>query len=182
MKNRSLLGACLALPLAAVPALAAQPGCNTAQPLPMGVTPSVIEAQAARMIADANAMFRRMAAEMNAMQAQMAALMQMPLPGPEQMVQAGFGPAPAIPLARGSGTMIRISSAGNGICSETITYSYPANGGQPIVHVVQRGNACGNRHLNGPGMIDAAQPAPRHAAPEPVLPRHNPQLIEAAYQ
>jgi hypothetical protein len=88
----ALLGACLALSLAGVvvPA-AAQPACGNQG---VAIEPMTVaeQAQAERLITDANAMFRDIAAEMNAMQAQMVALIAMPLPSPEQLVQALSGP------------------------------------------------------------------------------------------
>jgi len=177
MKKRSLLGACLALPLAglAIPAIGAQPGCEAVT----APQPAALQIQAVRMIASANVMFREMAAEMNAMHAQMAAFMAAPLPSPSQLVQAGFGPGLPIAISPGSGTVISIMSSGNGTCSETISYNYPANGGRPIIHVAQRGNACGGIHVNGPATVNAAQPIQRNIVPQPV---HRPQLIEAEYQ
>lgn len=177
MTKRSLLGACLAMPLfaLAVPAMAAEPGCVPMQP-------ASIDAQASQMIARANAMFREMAAEMNAMEAQMAAFMSAPMPNPVQLEQAMFGPGFAMPLrAGGTGAMISIAATGNGACSETITYSYPSEGGQPVVHVAQRGNACGSIHLGGPGMVHAAQPVRPHVGPRPRAIHPGPQLIEAGY-
>ena len=82
----------------------------------------------------------------------------------------------------GSGTVISVSSTGAGSCSETITYSYPANGRRPIVHVAQRGNACGAVHLDRSGLVPAVQPVHPRAAPHVMQPTHEPQLIEAEYR
>ncbi len=167
-RNATLLGACLALPIAAlaVPGLAAQPGCWTApangtavfvpDPTP---TTAAEQVQAERLIAyTKNAMFRQMDAEMNALQARMAALMSMPLlPSPQQLIQASFGPGGWTATGPGTGTVITEVSTGSGTCSQTITYSYRVRGGQPIVHVAQTGNACGAIHLGAPGTVQAAQ-------------------------
>lgn len=176
--TRSRLGACLGFALAglSVPALAAQRDCMTTP------QPAVLQIQADQMIATANAMFREMAAEMNAMQAQMAAMFSaVPVPGPQQMVPAAFGPGLPAMRGGGSGTVISISSSPSGTCSETITYSYPANGGRPIIHVAQRGDACGAIHLNGLGLVPAAQAMKPRTAPHVIQPAHGPQLIEAEY-
>lgn len=174
--RNSLLGACLALPLTGLSgvALAANPGCASQPPdaiaviLPSPETTQAADTQALRLIADANAMFRRMDAEMNAMAAQMNALAAMPLelPTPRQVIQAGFGGAPLISIAPGNGVVFTSVSNGRDTCSETITYSYPANGARPIVHVSQNGNACGAMNVNGPAQVQAAQPlAPRTIQP-----------------
>jgi hypothetical protein len=117
MKKGALLGACLALPLVglAVPALAGQPGCPAVSP--EGFTafqPGAIELQAEHMVATADAMFSEMNAEMNAMQAQMAALMQAPIPGPQQLTEATFGPGYSVPPGTAGATVISITIVGNG--------------------------------------------------------------------
>ena len=181
--RNSLLGACLAFPLTGPGgmALAANPGCATQRPdavfLPSPGTTRVTDAQAVRLIADTNAMFREMDAEMNAMAAQMNALAAMPLelPTPQQVIQAGFGGAPFISVGPGNGVVFTSVSNGRGTCSETITYSYSAHAGRPIVHVSQNGNACGTVNVNGPTRVQAAQPvvprAIRPAVPESSQPR-----------
>lgn len=179
MMTRSHLGACLGFALAALsaPALAAQPGCVAAP------EPAALQIQADQAIASENAMFREMTAEMNAVQAQMAALFSaVPFPTPQQMLPAMFGPGLSVMIGPGSGAVISISSSGSGTCSETITYSYPANGGRPIIHVAQRGNACGAIHLNGSGLVPAAEPGHPHVTPPVIQPTHGPQLIEAEYR
>jgi hypothetical protein len=183
----ALLGASLALPLAglAVPAVA-QPACGSqyqgAAIQPMAVAE---QTQALRLIADANAMFQRMDAEMNAMMAQMNAIAAMPfqLPTPRQLVQAGFGPGQWVNVAPGNGVVFTSISTGSGTCSETITYSYPANSRQPIVHVSQSGNACGAVHVNGPARVQASQPVvPYSIRPTvPVRTSPQPRLWQAVY-
>ncbi len=75
-----------------------QPGCPAAQPEALtAFQPAAIELQAEHMLATADAMFREMIAEMNAMQAQTAALMQAPIPGPQQLTEATFGPGYSVP-------------------------------------------------------------------------------------
>jgi hypothetical protein len=75
-------------------------------------------------------------------------------------------------------------STGNGTCSQTITYSYPPNGGRPIVHVSQSGNGCGAVHVNGPVRVQAAQPVAPHwiqpTVPVPTSPQ--PRLWQAVYR
>jgi hypothetical protein len=185
MKKGALLGTCLALPLAglAVPALAGQPGCAAAQPEGLTVfQPAAIELHAEHMIATADAMFREMNAEMNAMQAQMAALMQAPMPGPQQFIEATFGPGHSVPLGTAGATVISITTGVNGTCSETITYSYPGNANRPVVHVAEGGNACGAIHVNGAAAVQMTRPVQRQIVPRRAIPEHGPQLIEAYYQ
>jgi hypothetical protein len=182
-----LLGACLALPLAgvAMPGLAAQSGCGPrpTQRVTLRDWTAADQIQAGRLIADANAMFRRMDAEMNAMQSRMAALTSTPLPTPQQLAEASFGPGTVTVMGPGSATMLTMVSSGNGTCSETITESYPAHGGRPIVHVAQSGNACGTVHVGGQGPAPAAQPvAPRYRyVPQPLPNTPRQQLIQAEY-
>jgi hypothetical protein len=189
--RNSLLGACLALPLAGLgaAALAASPECASQRPdaiavvLPSAGVTQVADAQALRLIADANAMFRRMDTEMNAMAAQMNALAAMPLelPTPQQVIQAGFGGAPLISIAPGNGVVFTSVSNGRATCSETITYSYPANGGRPIVRVSENGNACGAVNMNGPAPVQAAQPVAPRFVPQLAPATRQPQLIQAEY-
>jgi hypothetical protein len=190
--RNSLLGACLALPLAGIgaTALAASPGCASPPSNAMtvflpspGVT-QVADAQALRLIADANAMFRRMDAEMNAMAAQMNALAVMPLqlPTPRQVIQAGFGGTPLISVAPGNGVVFTSISNGRGTCSQTITYSYPGHGGQPIIRVSQNGNACGAVNVNGPERGQAAQPVMPHAIQPTVPASSQPHLWQVLYR
>lgn len=191
--RNSLLGACLALPLTALGglALAANPGCATQPPdamtiflPPPGTTQATDDAQAVRLIADANAMFRRMDAEINAVAAQMNALAAMPLelPTPRQVIQAAFGGAPLIRVAPGNGVVLTSVSNGRGTCSETITYSFTANGRRPIVHVSQNGNACGTMNANDPAQVQAAEPVAPHAI-QPTIPASSqPHLWQVMYQ
>jgi hypothetical protein len=185
----TLLGACVALPVAALaaPGLAAQQGCWTVPANGSAVflreaapTTAAEQVQANRIIAQANAMFRRMGAEMNAMQAQMAALMAMPPSAPQQMIQASFGPDGWTAIGPGTSTVITEVSTGSGTCSQTITYNYPARG-RPIVHVAQSGNACGAIHLGAPGTVRTAQPVVPHAVPRTAPTVTRPPLIEASY-
>jgi hypothetical protein len=133
------------------------------------------------MIATADAMFREMNAAMNAMQAQMATLMQAPMRGPQQLMQATVGPRLSVAPGATGATVISSTTSDNGTCNETITYSYPGNSNRPGVHVVQRGNACGAIHVSGPAAVQTAQPVQRQIMPRPVVPEHGPQLIEAYY-
>jgi hypothetical protein len=188
MKRRygALLGTCLALSLAgfAIPGMAAQPDC-VAHPMEgVATQPLTLAApvQPERLIAEVNAMFRRMDAEMNALQAQKSASMAMPLPTPQQLVAASFGPGGWTTTGPGQGIVVTEVSNGAGTCSQTITYSYPARGSQPIVHVAQSGNACGAVHIGRPGTVPAAQPIAPRVEPRPASHTAPPRLIEADYR
>jgi hypothetical protein len=138
---------------------------------------------ALRLIADADAMFRRMAAEMNAIEAQMDALAAMPftLPPPQQVISTAGIPA-WVNIPPGNEVVVTSVSNGRETCSQTITYSYPANGGRPIVHVSQSGNACGALHLNGPVQVETVQPAsPPNAVPHAAPVTHPPRLWNVVY-
>lgn len=192
IKARSaMIGAFLALPLAgfAVPSYAASPRCAAAPAngvfieFPAGQPATAVEQVAAdRMMAAANAMFREMAVEMNAMDQQMAALAAMPMPSPEQVIQAALGSGRWVPVQPGNEMVYTSFSNGRGSCSETITYSY-SRSGQPIVHVSHSGNACGTVRLNGMVPMQAVAPhvTPR-VIPHAIPTRPDRQLIEASYR
>lgn len=193
IKARSaMIGAFLALPLAgfAVPSHAASPRCAAAPAngvfieFPAGQPATAVEQVAAdRMMAAANAMFREMAVEMNAMQQQMAAFAAMPMPSPQQIIQAAGSPGGWISVAPGTGVAFTSVSNGRGSCSETITYSYSRSGSRPIVHVSHSGNACGTVRLNGMVPMQAVAPhvTPR-VIPHAIPTRPDRQLIEASYR
>lgn len=175
----ALFGACLALPLimGAGAAGAAQldggryvyvpPGAMVVfLPLP-GATVSqrqVVTTPAdypmTRMIAEQESMMRHMMANMGSLMAS--------LPDPQQMMRS-VGMPQAVP---GSGVVMTSLSSGNGTCSETITYGYPANGGQPRVHVSRTGNACGALMSTGPVAVTQTTPSLRQTLPEPVARPH----------
>jgi hypothetical protein len=171
-----LLGACVALPLAglAIPALAANPDCwaGIVQAPEATYTPvPITEANmpALRLIADADAMFRRMAAEMHEIEAQMDALATMPFTQ-HQVIPATLGGSGWTSAEPGNAVVFTAVSNGRESCSQTVTYSYPPNGGAPIVRVSQTGNACGALRMKAP--VPAAQPFAPRAAPHPVQVPH----------
>jgi hypothetical protein len=178
--QHAVLGACLALPFlcAAGSASAAPPQNGHYIYVPPGATvvvlPGPVAAAApvdavtapmafpvASLIAQQQAMMQRMIADMNAMFAA-------PMPGPRQLIQAamrGTPPMWAGTAGPGSGVILTSVGSGNGVCSETITYGYPANGGKPQVHVTRSGNACGGAFAaTGPGHA-VQSPAVQHAVP-----------------
>jgi hypothetical protein len=122
-----------------------------------------------------------MAAEMNAMQAQMAAFFQSPMLQPGPTIPAAFGPGLPFGMAPGNATVITVSITGNGSCSQAITYTYPAQGGRPIVRVAERGDACHAMPLNGARPIPSAQPLPNQVAPHWLAPLHASPLVQASY-
>ena len=178
----ALLGACLMLPVAAYGghALAAQPDGGRYVYVPPGATVVVLpgaEAAAlprqalpvpadfplARLIAQQDAMMQRMFADMDS-------LMAMPFPDPQQMIRSVMNGVPqAVP---GSGVVMTSVSTGDGTCSETITYGYLPNGGQPQVKVTRSGNACGAISSSGPIGVTESVPGPQPIAPQPVTPSH----------
>lgn len=171
MRN-GLLGACLALPLAAFAAHAQAPRPDSGRTIyvPAGATviilpgPGMVAAGSPeampvmRLIAQQQAAMQRMVADMNAMFP--------PMPDPSQLVRAAFGPgAPfAIPVA-----------GGHGVCSESISIVDPGNGGAPIVKTSQSGDACGALGIGKPQGVNEVRPLP------PAPPPRAPRLIEASY-
>ncbi|HXA26811.1 MAG TPA: hypothetical protein VNW90_31350 [Acetobacteraceae bacterium] len=177
----ALFGACLALPLiiGAGAAGAAQPDGGRYVYVPSGAMVVFLPLPAAtvsprqalatfgdfpvtRMIAEQDAMMRHMMADMDSLMAS--------LPDPQQMIRSVMNGMPqAVP---GSGVVMTSLSSGNGTCSETITYGYPANGGQPRVHVSRTGNACGALMSTGPVGVTQTTPSLRQTLPEPVARPH----------
>ena len=117
----------------------------------------------ARLIAQQDAVMQRMFADMDS-------LMAMPLPDPQQMIRSVMNGVPAAVL--GSGVVMTSMSTGDGVCSETITYGYPADGGQPQVKVTRSGDACGSITSSGPIGVTEGVPGPQPIAPQPVAPNH----------
>lgn len=172
--SNALLGAALALPL-----LFAAGGANAAPPpgghyiyvpagatvvvlpgpapvaVPVGVPMTPTAVPVASLIAQQQAMMDRMVADMNAM-------FSMPMPSPQQMLQAAMH---GMPMAPGNGLVLTSSGNGVGVCSETITYGFPANGGKPQVHVTRSGNACGPAAATGPADVVESPIAPHPVAP-----------------
>jgi hypothetical protein len=173
-----LLGACLALPVAAYAAHALAQ--SAAQPAPGGhvvyVPPGAVvlvvpgpqavgfpgmalqpsDFPVAHMIAEQEASMQHMLADMNS-------LMLHAMPDPQQMIRsvmdgAGTG-------AAGSGVIMTSVSSGSGSCSETITYGAVGANGQKQVKVTRSGNACGAIGTSAPvGVVDA----PPAVAPQPA--------------
>ena len=177
----ALLGACLALPVAAHAdqTMAAQPDGGHYVYVPPGAmvmvlpVPGVValpnqampvpaDFPVARMIAEQDSMIRSLMADMDS-------LMAVNLPDPQQMIRSVMdGMRQPMP---GSGTVVTSVSTGNGTCSETITYGPPAAGGRPQVKVTRTGNACGAITSSGPIGVTETMPAPQPAMPAPIAPR-----------
>ena len=121
--------------------------------------PELADFPGARMIAQQQAMMRRMFADMDQ-------LMATALPDPEQMIRSVMQGMPQ-GLAGSSVVVTSITTPG-GTCSQTITYGFPNQGGQPVVNV--SGDGCGTIQSSGP--LTVTQPMP---GPQPVTlaaPRH----------
>jgi hypothetical protein len=173
-RQQAILGTILAVPFlcAAGSASAAPPAADHYVYVPPGATVVVLPAPAmtampvavteapmvfpvARMIAQQNAMVQRMIADMNAMFA-------MPMPDPQELIEAAMrGMSPAGPAI---GVFVTSVSSGSGVCSETVTYGSPASGGMPEVHVTRSGNGCGTVTMPAPASPVATPVAP-HAIP-----------------
>ena len=117
----------------------------------------------ARMIAQQEAMMRRMFDDMDS-------LMAMALPSPEQMIRSAMQGMPQTPV--GSSVVVTSITTPRGTCSQTITYGYPARGGEPVVNVSSNGDACGVVQSSGPLTITQPAPGPRTVIPGPATPRH----------
>jgi hypothetical protein len=186
--RNALLGACLALPLAAhagsalagsssdTRTITVPPGAvvlilPTADAVAMPSTQSAAVLPAGdpllRLVAEQNAMMRNMMAEMNAAFAQPMWPTQM-----DQMIRAAFGTMPA--NAAGSGVIFTSVSGGPGVCSEHVTYTYPGNGAKPQVTMSRSGGACGSLGVTGPRSV--IQPLPAQRPEAPVAPPSGPHL------
>ena len=152
----------------AAPAVAAQPDGGHYVWVPAGATVVMLPATqatqvdfpVAHMIAQQEAMMHRMFADMES-------LMATAMPDPDQMIRSVMQGMPQ--AAPGSVVVTSISTGNGGTCSQTITYGYPGNGGQPQVKVSGTGNACGAPGSASPvGVMSMPQPV----APAPVAPRH----------
>jgi hypothetical protein len=159
----------------AAPAMAAPPSGGQYIWVPAGDAVVVVPKAPARQIDfPVVDMFARQEAMMQRMMADMDTMMAMPMPNPAQMIQSVMQGMPQV--APGSSVVMTSISTGNGTCSQTITYAYPVNGGQPVVKVASTGNACGVIHSTGP--IQATQPMP---VPRPVAPRQHERLWTIGY-
>ena len=115
---------------------------------PMAGLPMQIGFPVANMFAQQDAMIRRMMSDFSSL----------PTMGAEL-------PSGAVP---GAGSTITISSfsSANGSCSRTVVYSGQANGGAPVMHVSQTGDACGALPaVNPQAAVPAAEPETERAAP-----------------
>jgi hypothetical protein len=136
---------------------------------PAYVTSAPMGFPVASMIAQQDAMMQQMIADMNAMFAT-------PMPDPQQVFEAAMRGMPQ--PGAGADVFLTSVSSGNGVCSETITYDYPANGGKPQVHVARSGNGCGAVTMQAPASPVAAPIAPR-AIPNMVPPSPPPRVWTA---
>ena len=150
------------------PAIAATPSDGHYVWIPAGDAVVVVPRGPTRSIDfPAVDIFARQEAMMQRMMADMDAMMAIPLPNPDQIMQAAMQGMPQV--APGSSVVVTSISIPGGTCSQTITYGAPSQGVQPVVEVVSTGNACGAIQATGP--INAAEPAP---APEPDPAVHQP--------
>jgi hypothetical protein len=204
--RNALLGACLALPLAAYggSALAGPPSEPPAGPLagPQTITippgalvlilPDAAEVAALpavnvvalpagdpmlRMVAEQHALMDHMMAEMHAAFTRPTWPFTQPM-RMDRTIQAAFGGLPV--GAPGAGTVFTAMSGGPGVCSERMTYVYQGNGAKPRVTVTRSGDACGALGVTGPRGVRQAVPAQRPEAPPsvvaPAAPAHGPRL------
>lgn len=150
----------------AAPAMAASPSSSAGHYVwvPAGdavmVVPKVPPRQVEFPVID---MFARQEAMMQRMMADMDTMMAMPLPSPDQMIRSVMQGIPQVPA--GSGVVVTSISTPSGTCSQTITFGGPAQNGQPVVHVVSNGNACGVVHSSGPLTVTQTLPAPQRVVP-----------------
>ena len=152
-------------------AMAASPDGGHYVWVPNGSAVVVVPAQSiapadfpvARMIAQQEAMMRRMFTDMDS-------LMATALPSPEQMIRSVMQGLPQAPM--GSSVVVTSVTTPGGTCSQTITYSYPTRGGQPVVNVSSNGDACGAVQSSEPLTITHPAPRPQTVIPGPATPRH----------
>ena len=141
--RKALLGAGLLL---AGPAMAAAPDGGHYVWVPAGATAVLVPGTpaaavgfpVARMIAQQRAMMNRMFADMDELMA-----MAQPDPGqmiPGRMMRSVMQGMPQPTMA--SGVVVASITTGHGTCSQTVTYGYPGDGGQPTVKVGTTGDAC----------------------------------------
>jgi hypothetical protein len=193
--RNALLGACLVLPFVAYggSAMAGAPSGPQTIAVPPGAvvlilpgasemaSPAVTAAALPagdpllRMVAEQDAMMRDMMAETNAAFAQPTwpftqpiGLMQI-----DRTIRAAFGGLPTnVP---GGGIVVTSFSGGPGVCSERMTYVYPANGAKPQVTVTRSGDACDSLGATAPRSVTQTTPAQRPDAPT-VAPSRGPRL------
>lgn len=179
--RNALLGACLALPVAALAgqAQAAPPHGERVIYVPPGATVVILPGTGAiaapntvnagmpeampmmRLIAEQQAAMQHMIADMNAMF--------QPLPDPGQLLRAAFGP----------GALLNVSlmpmAGGHGVCSQQISIIDRGDGSAPVVTRTQSGDACGPLSAAKARSINQVSPV----APAPL--QHGPKLLEIEY-
>ncbi len=177
--RNAMLGACLAVPLAAFAGSAraddgrtiyVPPGAMVViVPGPGAVaTPNVVnaglpnETPMIRMIAEQQAMMQRMVADMNAMFP--------PMPDPAATLRAAMGTGAPLNVA------IMPLAGGHGVCSQSISIVNRGDGSAPIVHVAQSGDACGALGVSKPQGVNVVPPPA-----EPAIPPHGPKVLEIGY-
>jgi hypothetical protein len=174
-----MLGACLALPLAAFAGSAQADDGRTIYVAPGAMVvivpgpgvvaaPNVVNAgmpdatPMIQMIAQQQAMMQRMVADMNAMFP--------PMPDPVAMLRAAMGTGVPLNVA------VTPLAGGHGVCSQSISIVNRGDGSAPIVHVSQSGDACGSLGVSKPQGVNEV-PAPV----EPAIPSHGPKVLEIGY-
>lgn len=195
LNHSAMLGACLAVPLvlSTGTARAAQPADGHYVYVPAGATVlvlpgpgfAVMPAGAAMTPADfpVARMIARQEAIMDHMLADMDSLIATPLPDPRQIIEAAMN---GIPQAAAGSDVIMTSltsglTSGNGSCSETITFGYPAIGGKPQMKVTRSGNACGAVTTSGPATVVQTPAAAPRNIPAAGPGTHGPQLWTIGY-
>jgi hypothetical protein len=184
--RNTLLGACLALPLATIAghAQAAQPKGERVIYVPPGATvvilpgpgavaaPNMVNAGAPeampmlQLIAQQQAAMQRMIADMNAMFP--------PMPDPNALLRAAFGPGGLVPDGLVNMSAMPLAG-GHGVCSQRISIVDRGDGSAPIVTTSQSGDACGALGVGKPQSVNEIRPA------TPAMPPHGPKLLEIGY-
>ncbi len=190
--RKSLLAACLALPVAgllgAVHANARQaeriirvPPGSVVLVLPGSTARTVTETAPVpafatgfpvlHMIAEQNAIMQRMMAH----QMQVMDQLTMSMPNPAQIIHAAMGQLSQHRFAPGTSVVTTMVSNGHGVCRETVTYRMTPHGARPQVHVVRTGNDCGALTTTGPVGVTQTLPAvPTQPARPPAAAPHQP--------
>ena len=180
--RKTLLGACLALPLLASAGQAqpAPPNGGRMVYVPPGAmvvilppgpgavaSPAMVSASAPnvtpmmQMIAQQQAVMQHMIADMNAMFP--------PLSDPNAMLRAAFGFGAPLNVA------VMPLAGGHVVCSQSVSIVARGDGSAPIVHVSQAGDACGAIGAGKPRSVDQTRPE------EPALPSNGPKVLEIGY-
>lgn len=183
--RKTLLGACLALPLAAAgTAMAAPPAGSRTITVPEGAVvlilpgPGMTASPMAttevatpandpllRLVAEQEAVMHHVMVEQQMMMRHMLAEMGPMFADPpgmgsmNRMIEAAMHGAPV--AGQGAGVVVTSVSDGHGMCSQRVVYSYPADGGTPRVTLTRSGDACAPVDASRP--LTVAQPAPAAA-------------------